>query len=140
MDGLGGVGAGGDVAGHGDALELFEEVEVEPGPAELTVGDGPHADRLELGDRVGDRDVLDIAQLGGRDLVGRALLAGGQHRWRAEQAADVVGAEGRVDRAHAKHDDSRTVGWSDPGPRLANAVRRVIGLPGASGQSPGDDQ
>ncbi len=36
-----------------------------------------------------------------------ALLAGGEQRRRAQQAPDVVGAERRVDRAHAQHDDSR---------------------------------
>ena len=128
VDGLGGVGAGGDVARHRDPLELFEEVEVEPRPAELAVRHGSHADRFELGDRVGDRDILGLAELGGGDRAVGTLLAGGQHgRW-TQQAADVVGAERRVDRAHAQHDDSRAVAGSDPGPRLANARRDVIRL------------
>ena len=63
---VGGVGAGGDVAGDGDAVELLEEVEVEPRPPELAVGDAAHAERLDLADGVGDRRVLDGAQLGRR--------------------------------------------------------------------------
>ncbi len=127
MDGCGGVGAGGDVARHGDTVELLEEVEMEPRPAELAVGHGPHADRFELGDRVGDRDILGLTEFGGRDRAVGALLAGGEQRRRTQQAPDVVGAEGRVDRAHAQHDDSPTAGRSDPRPRLANARPDVTG-------------
>ena len=98
MDGLGGVGAGGDVARDGDSVEVFEEVEVEPGPPELAVGDGPHADRLELGDRIRDRHVLDPAQLGSRDLVVGAICwraastAGGRSRlptWSARKGGSI---------------------------------------------------
>ena len=141
VDGRRGVGAGGDVARHGDSLELFEEVEVEPSPAELAVGHRAHADRLELGDRVGDRDILGLAELGGRDRAVGTLLAGSQQgRW-TQQAPDVVGAKWRVDGAHAQHDDSRAVTWSDPGPHLANARPQDDALiieqgPGAPAQQP----
>ena len=63
VDGVGGIGAGGDVAGDGDAVELLEEVEVEPRPAELAVGDAAHPERLDLADGSGDRLVLHGAQL-----------------------------------------------------------------------------
>ena len=66
VDGRCGVRAGGDVAGDGDAVELLEEVEVEPGPAELAVGDAAHAERLDLAHGGGDGLVLDGAQLARR--------------------------------------------------------------------------
>ena len=49
-----------------DAVELLEEVEVEPGPAELAVGDAAHAERLEPRDGGGDGLVLHGSQLGRR--------------------------------------------------------------------------
>ena len=64
VHGVGGVGARRDVAGDGHAVELLEEVEVEPGAAELTVGDRPHPGVLELAHGIGDRRILDGAQLG----------------------------------------------------------------------------
>jgi hypothetical protein len=84
-----------DVGLH--AAELFQEVDVEVGAAELAVGDGlqPHVG-LELHD-LGDRAVLDLAQLGGRDLALGLLLARLQQVGRAQEAADVVGAEGGIE-------------------------------------------
>ena len=67
VHGLGGVRARGDAAADGDAVELLEEVEVEPCPAELAVGHRSHPDRLQLPHGVGDRLVLDGAQLVGAD-------------------------------------------------------------------------
>ena len=81
----------------GDAVELLQEVEVEPGAAELTIGNRLHAGRLQLADGVGDRGVLDFAQFGGADLTVGAPLPGSVHLQRAQQAPDVVGAERRVD-------------------------------------------
>ena len=65
MHGRRGVRAGGDVAGDGDAVELLQEVEVEPRPPELAIGDAAHAEPFDLAHGVGDRRVLDLAQLGG---------------------------------------------------------------------------
>ena len=60
---VGRIGAGRDVAGDRDAVELLEEVEVEPGAPELAVGDAAHPQRLQLAHGSGDRLVLDGAQL-----------------------------------------------------------------------------
>ncbi len=76
MHGLGGVRTGRDRAAHGDAVELLEEVEVEPRSPELAVGDAPDPGGFELGDHVGDGRILDRAQLGVVDLADRvAALA-----------------------------------------------------------------
>ena len=77
---------------------------MEPRPAELAVGHGPHADRFELGDRVGDRDVLGRTELGGRDRPLGALLAGGEqcgraHRlptWSARNGGSIVLMDGMM--------------------------------------------
>ena len=100
MHRVGGVGAGRDVAGDGHAVELLQEIEVEPGAAELTVGDRPHPGRLELAYGVGDRRILDGPQLVCADLTVRPPAAGRRAPWGAQQAPDVVGAERWIDAGH----------------------------------------
>ena len=65
------------------------------GAAELAVGRGPEAGVLLQADRVADRVVLDGPQLVGADPALREVVAGRQQVGRAEQAADVIGAERR---------------------------------------------
>ncbi len=66
---------------------------MEVGATELAVGDGLQAHVfLELDD-LGDRAVLDFAQLRGRDRALLALFARVEQDLRAQEAADVVGAE-----------------------------------------------
>ena len=45
---------------------------------------------------VADRGVLDLRELLGRDLACGELVAGLEHLLGAQQAADVIGAEGRT--------------------------------------------
>ena len=76
------------------AGELREEIEMPPGAAELAVGRELQADRgLPVHDLL-DLHVLDLAQLVGRDLALLELGARLLDRRRAQQAADLVGAEG----------------------------------------------
>ena len=66
---------------------------MEVGAAELAVGDALQADVfLELDD-LGDRVVLDGAQLLRADAAGGALGARVEQALRAQEAADVVGAK-----------------------------------------------
>ena len=60
---------------------------------ELAVGHGPQADLLLHPDGVADRVVLDRAELLRGDAPRGRVLPRAQQRRRAEQAADVVGAE-----------------------------------------------
>ena len=105
------VRTGSDVAGDGDTVELLQEVEVEPRPPELAIGDGAHAEPFDAANGVGDRRVFDLAQLGCGDLIIGALRPSLVHRVRTQQAADLVGAERRV---HLGHD------WTSTSPRVAH--------------------
>src|SRR5581483_3041890 len=73
--------------------QLAEKVVIPERAAELAVGDGFQPHVLLPPDGVGDLAVLDRLQLIGRDLVLLALGAGFLQRGRAQQAADVIGAE-----------------------------------------------
>jgi hypothetical protein len=78
------------------AVQLLEEVDVEVLAAEFSVRDPVQAEAfLELHD-VADRLVLDLAKLGLGDLALAELFACVDHRLRAQEAADVVGAERRL--------------------------------------------
>ena len=79
-----------------DATELLKEVDVEVGPAKLAVGDRlqPHV-LLELDD-LGDRLVLDGAQLRRGDLTFGLLRACIEQGLRTQEAADVVVAGGEL--------------------------------------------
>src|SRR5262249_4217635 len=82
-----------DVGLH--AAQLLEEIDVEVGAAELAVGDRLQPDILLEPDDLGDRLVLDLAQLGRREVALRLFLARLEEVFRPEEAADVVGAEWR---------------------------------------------
>ena len=78
-----------------DPVERAVEIEMPPGPPELAVGRSPDADPLLPGDGRRDLPVLDRAQRVRVDLAAGAPRAGLLERRRAQQAADMVGAEGR---------------------------------------------
>jgi hypothetical protein len=72
------------------------EVEMPPGAAEFTVGDGFQADLFLLLDDLDDLAILDLLELGRGDLALLALGAGLLDRRGAQDAADMVGAEWRL--------------------------------------------
>ena len=79
---------------HLDAVEALVEIELPPGAAELAVGRELEADLLLLLDDLLDLAVLDLAERLGAlispfGVLGARLL----QRRRAQQAADVIGAE-----------------------------------------------
>ena len=84
-----------------DAVDRVDEVHVPRRAAELPVGRRAQADVLLHLDDVRDRLVLYPAELGVVDLAGGVPGAGVEQVLRAEQTADVVGAERwlRTDRA-----------------------------------------
>src|SRR6266566_3868200 len=77
------------------AGDLVYEVHMPGGPPELAVGDRAQPDVCLHRDRVADRGVLDGPQVIGGDRAAGGVLAGLQQGAGAEQAADVIGAEGR---------------------------------------------
>jgi hypothetical protein len=78
------------------AGEPGEEIEVPPGTAELAVGDRREPDVFLLPDDLGDLAVLDRLEVGVADLTLGVFLARLLERRRAQQAADVIGAERRL--------------------------------------------
>jgi hypothetical protein len=78
------------------ALELGQEVDVEIRAAELAVGDAAQAQGPPGIARCRDRRVLDGAQRLGRESRPSRSLARLEERARAQEAADVVGAERRL--------------------------------------------
>ena len=79
-----------------DVAELAVEEAVVGGATEFSVGGEPEAEPLLQGDGVADRGVLGNLQLGCRDTASRMAATQVQKRGRAEQAADMLGAEGRL--------------------------------------------
>jgi hypothetical protein len=79
-----------------DPAELVDEVHVPRLAAQLAVGSGLQADLALHPDDVPDRRVLDLRKLLCRDLACGELVTGLEYLLRAQQAADVVGAEGRT--------------------------------------------
>ena len=79
-----------------DAVEPPQKVELPPRAAEFAVGDRLQADFFLLFDDTFDLAVLDRLERGGVDLALGEALAGGFQRGRAQQAADVIGAERRL--------------------------------------------
>ncbi len=77
------------------ALDRGQEIQVEIGAAEFPVGDDLQADVLLQGHRVADGDVLDAPELQGRQDASLGLGAGPGEGGRAQQTADVIGAERR---------------------------------------------
>ena len=79
----------------GDAANLIDEVHV-PGRAPVfAVGHGLQSDVLLHPDDGPDGGVLDAALLVGRNAAVRVIVAGPQHVWRTEQAADMIGSKWR---------------------------------------------
>jgi hypothetical protein len=95
-----GIGAGeGDAGSHvalGHTIEPPEKIEMPPRAAELTVGDRLQADLFLLLDDARDLAVLDLGQRGGVDLARGVASARLLDGFGAQQAADVIGAEGRL--------------------------------------------
>ena len=98
LDGAGRVGElHRDVAGRlRDPTEGVDEVHVPGGPPELAVGGRLQAHLLLHPYRPDDLVILDRAQVSGRDPARGEIIAGLMQPGRAEQAADVVGAERRA--------------------------------------------
>ena len=90
------------LVGPRDPTELVDEVHVPRAAAELAVGGRLEPDVLLHPHDVADGVVLDGAQLVGAEPTGGGVLAGLEQRRRAEQAADVIGAE-RWGREHRPH-------------------------------------
>src|SRR5579872_2521271 len=77
----------------GDAADLVEEIHMPGAAAHLAIGDALEAEIALQLDPVTDSGVLGGAQRGGRKTAGRVLGAGLQQRGRAQQTADMIGAE-----------------------------------------------
>src|ERR1043166_8655634 len=86
---------------HFDAVEALVEVEMPPGAAELAVGRELEAHLLLLSDDLLDFTVFDLGKLRIGDLLLGMLRARLLQRARAQQAADVIGAEWRRGALHA---------------------------------------
>src|SRR5262249_8811192 len=82
------------------AVEPLVEIEMPPRAAELAVGGELEADLRLLRDDLLDLAILDLLELFGRDLALLMPGAGLLERRRAQQAADVVGAERRLGTLH----------------------------------------
>jgi len=80
-----------------DAAELVDEVHVPRLAAQLPVGGGLQADLALHPDVRQDGGVLDLLELPRRNLACGELRTGLEHLFRAQEAADVVGSEGRTD-------------------------------------------
>ena len=93
------------------AVQAPQEVEMPPGAAELAVGDRREPDLLLLLDDALDLAVLDRLEVGGADLALGALLARLLQGGRAQQAADVIGAERRFGAFHGSLSNTSIVGW-----------------------------
>src|SRR3954469_8730742 len=79
-----------------DAVERDQEVGLPGGAAILAVGDRLEPGSLLLLDQRLDLAILDRLQLLGRDLALFALAASILERGRTQQAADMIGAKGRL--------------------------------------------
>src|SRR5262249_3193033 len=76
--------------------------------------------------------VLLGSQLGGVDAAGLEVVAGGHQRGRAEQAADVIGAERRDRTGHGSSSFFRRLlraGWRSSGQRTRLAWKLATRLP-----------
>ena len=83
-----------------DAGQRRDEIGLPGLAAVLAVGDRFEAGRFLLPDQGFDLAILDRLQLLGRDLAAFALGAGLLQSAGAQQAADVIGAEGRIGALH----------------------------------------
>src|SRR5450432_174885 len=85
-----------------DAVEMAQEIVMPPLAAELAIGHALETDRFLPGDQLPDLGILDGLQLRWCDLAREALGARLLDRRRAEQRADLVGAERRLRPVHAE--------------------------------------
>ena len=83
-----------------DPGQAFEEIEMPPRAPVFAVGDRLKADLFLLLDDLLDLAVLDLLELRGGDGAGLALRARVFDGRRAQDAADVVGAERRLGSFH----------------------------------------
>jgi hypothetical protein len=79
-----------------DAVEHSEEIEVPPGTAEFSVCDTFEPDRFFLGDDLRDFAIFDVFESGRVYRARFAFGAGFLDRCRAQDAADMIGAERRL--------------------------------------------
>src|SRR5258708_36089836 len=82
------------------ALQHPEEIEMPPGAAVLAVGRELEPDLLLLADDLLYLAIFDLLELGGRDRAALALGARVLDGGRAQDAADMVGAERRLGSGH----------------------------------------
>jgi hypothetical protein len=80
-------------------IQLRQEIDVEIAAAKLPIGNAAQAQILLVLHDLADRAVLDLAQRGGRDGTPRGLRARVEQKFRAQEAADVIGTERRPRRA-----------------------------------------
>src|SRR5262249_2956162 len=83
-----------------DAVEHAEEIEMPPGAAKLAVGREVKPDFLLLPDDLLDLPVLDLLERGVTDRALLVLFARFLERRRAQEAADMIGAERRLGSFH----------------------------------------
>ena len=83
-----------------DVVEPFEEIGIPRDAPVLAVGDGFQPDRLLLADHAFDLAVLDFLERVLGDFAARPFFPRRFKRGRAQQTADVVGAERRLFPAH----------------------------------------
>ena len=76
-----------------DAAQLLQKVDMEVGAAKLAVGDGRKADVLLHLHDLGDRAILDGAQLRRGHLAARLALPRLEQILGTQEAADVIGAK-----------------------------------------------
>jgi len=110
---------------------LLDEVEMPPGAAELAVGDAAIADILLQLDHLADAIVLDRAQAGGIERAARMGVAGIEQARRTQEAADMVGAEGRRHALgyHALgHGRAPAIVARSNGDRSRRAAQRLAGM------------
>ena len=106
-----------DAAGHGDALQPLQEVDVKERAAELAVGDALQPDRFLFPNHITDGFVFDPAELLLRDFTALASRARVFQMLGPEQTADVLGAKGRVQQGH----------WAPPGAGGAASYQELDG-------------
>jgi hypothetical protein len=109
------------------AADLIEEIHVPRAAAHLAVGDPAQPERRLAPHRRGDRLVLDGAQFRRGEPPRLMLLPRLQQLRRAQQAADMIGAERR-----AVHQNGISSSRSLPGARLRPPAPPPMARPGAS--------
>jgi hypothetical protein len=113
-----------------DAVEPDQEIGLPGGAAELAIGDGFEPDLLLLADHRRDRAVLDSPPLSVADLAALVSAARLLEGCRPQQAADVVGAKGRLGALHRElliqamcDERSRPAASTAPSPLVGEGAR-----------------